>query len=195
MMRLFRNVCLFAVVGLVSVLIGGCGNAHHSLSEGRMLLADSVINQAIESGDFPGAVLCVVSRAKDSQSMGDILYLKAYGNRQVASRRGDDGGFVPDTLPMTTDAVFDLASLSKCVGTTLSVMRLMEDGKLRIDDKVEQYIEGFAEWQSKPEKRGEPIEHKAITVRHLLNHTSGLAPGIHVPSFVERYTQWGDVEQ
>ena len=163
-----------------------------SLSEERMVLADSVINAAIERDDFPGAVLCVVGRAGDGESMGNILYLKAYGNRQVVSGRSADGGFVADTIPMTTDAVFDMASVSKCVGTTLSFMRLVEDGKVRIDDHVERYIEGFKPWESKPEKRGEPLEREVITVRHLLNHTSGLAPGIYVPSFVKRYDKWGD---
>lgn len=200
MKHLWRNIFLLIVAGVVvtSVIIWckGRDKTAYSLSHSRMQLADSVICQAIAAGDFPGAVLCVVGRADDSQSVGDILYLKAYGNRQVASGRGASGEFVPDTLPMTTDAVFDLASVSKCVGTTLSVMRLIEDGKLRIDDKVERYIDGFAEWQSQPVKRGEPIEHKAITVRHLLNHTSGLAPGIHAPSFVERYDKsWGNVEK
>ena len=48
-----------------------------SLSQERMALTDSVINSAIERDDFPGAVLCVVGRAADGESMGDILYLKA----------------------------------------------------------------------------------------------------------------------
>lgn len=161
----------------------------------RMSLADSVIEEAIEQDDFPGAVLCVVGRAADGESMGDVLYLKAYGNRQVASGRDADGKFIADTIPMTADAVFDLASLSKCVGTTLSFMRLVEDGKVRIDDNVARHIEGFKPWESKPEKRGEAVERQAITVRHLLNHTSGLAPGIYVPSFLKRYEAWGDVDK
>ena len=163
-----------------------------SLSDERMALADSVINSAIERDDFPGAVLCVVGRAADGESMGDILYLKAYGSRQVVSGGKADGGFVADTIAMTSDAVFDMASVSKCVGTTLSFMRLVEDGKLRIDDAVSRYIDDFKPWESKPEKRGEPVERETITLRHLLNHTSGLAPGIYVPSFVKRYERWGD---
>ena len=163
------------------------------LSEEKMQLVDSVINGAIERGDFPGAVLCVVKRADDVESMGKVLYEKAYGNRQIASGRDSAGRLIADTLPMTTDAVFDLASVSKCVGTTLSFMRLVEDGKVRLDDPVSRYIDGFAAWESTPEKKGEPIERKDITVRHLLNHTSGLAAGIYVPSFVKRYEKWGDV--
>ena len=79
----------------------------------RMALADSVINQSIADDDFPGAVLCVVKRADDGESMGEIVYLKAYGNRQVCSGRDTESGeFVSDTIPMTTVAIFDLASVS-----------------------------------------------------------------------------------
>ena len=187
-LNIIHGVCLLAV----AALLGGCRGKGFTLSEERMSLADNVICEAIEAGDFPGAVLCVVGRAADGRSMGDVLYLKSYGNRQVTLGRDAEGRFVADTIAMTTDAVFDLASVSKCVGTTLSVMRLVEDGKVRIDDNVERHIEGFAPWESKPEKRGEKVERKPITLRHLLNHTSGLAPGIYVPSFVNRYEVWGD---
>ena len=191
-----KRVAKILSVALLLVACVGIWMLHKpngvSLSEERMVLADSVINSAIERDDFPGAVLCVVARAADGESMGDILYLKAYGSRQVVSGRRADGGFVADTIPMTTDAVFDLASVSKCVGTTLSFMRLVEDGKVRIDEVVSRYIDDFKPWESKPEKRGEPVERETITVRHLLNHTSGLAPGIYVPSFVKRYEKWGD---
>ena len=165
------------------------------LSEEKMQLVDSVINGAIKRGDFPGAVLCVVKRATDKESMGKVLYHKAYGNRQIASGRDSAGRLIADTLPMTLDAVFDLASVSKCVGTTLSFMRLVEDGKVRLDDPVSRYIDGFAAWESKPEKKGEAVERKEITVRHLLNHTSGLSAGIYVPSFMKRYEKWGDPAQ
>jgi CubicO group peptidase (beta-lactamase class C family) len=126
------------------------------LNAERMLLADSMILSAIDNGDMPGAVLCVVGRARDGESMGRTLYLKAYGNQQVISGSAD-GKIIPDTIPMSTDAIFDLASLSKCVGTTMAVMRLVEQGRLRLTDNVSQYIPGFKPWESKPEKRGEKI--------------------------------------
>ena len=181
-------VCVVACVGVWLLHCPHVG----AFDAKRMELADSVINCAIKQGDFTGAVLCVVKRAANGESMGDVLYLKSYGNRQIASGRDADGKLIGDTLPMTTDAVFDLASVSKCVGTTLSFMRLVEDGKVRLDDPVSRYIDGFKAWESKPEKKGEPVESKEITVRHLLNHTSGLAPGIYVPSFMKRYEKWGD---
>ena len=74
----------------------------HGMDPERLARVDAVIDDAIQAGDIPGAVLSVVRR-------NDIVYLKAYGNKSV----------VPEVVPMTTDTMFDLASLSKCVGTTL----------------------------------------------------------------------------
>ena len=83
----------------------------HGMDPERLARVDAVIDDAIGAGDIPGAVLAVVRR-------NDIVYLKAYGNKSV----------VPEVVPMTTDTMFDLASLSKCVGTTLSFMQLIEGG-------------------------------------------------------------------
>ena len=165
----------------------------YNLSMSRMAKVDSVINNAIAADDFPGAVLCVVRKALDNESMGHILYLKAYGNRQVCSGRNvESGEWIADTIAMTTDAVFDLASLSKCVGTTLSFMRLVEDGQVRLTDNVARYIPDFKPWESKPEKKGEAVEREDITIKHLLTHTSGIPAGIHVPSFMRRYEKYGN---
>lgn len=159
----------------------------------RMVLADSVINQSIADDDFPGAVLCVVKRADDGESMGEILYLKAYGSRQVCSAKDiESGKFVSDTIPMTTDVIFDMASVSKCVGTTLSFMRVVEDGLVRLTDNVSRYIPGFKPWESVPEKKGERVERQSITITNLLNHTSGLPSYVGVPGFLARYEQYGD---
>ncbi len=113
---------------------------------------DSVILAAIAEGNAPGAVLCVVQ--------GDsIVYEKAYGNKRV----------YPKPEPMTVGTVFDLASLSKCVGTEISLMQLVEQGRVGLDDYVDQYLPGFAPWQ-------DSTGIQRITVRQLMTHTSGLAP-------------------
>lgn len=184
---------VYMAVSLVVLSRHGYLGERYELSHERMERADSVINNAIKADDFPGAVLCVVRRALDNESMGQILYLKAYGNRQVCSGRDMvSGEFIADTIPMTTDAVFDLASLSKCVGTTLSFMRLLENGQVRLTDNVSRYIPDFKPWESKPEKRGEAIEREDITIKHLLTHTSGIPAAIHVPSFLRRYEKYGN---
>ena len=172
-----------------------------SLDMQQMQHADSAILRAIDNHEFPGAVLCVVRRAADGESMGEIAYLKAYGHRSVLSKVG-----VADSVAMTCDAVFDLASLSKCMGTTLAVMRLVEDGKLRLTDCVDSYIEDFKPWDSivvekKPKRwnrrNAEPktrvVESRRITIKHLLTHTSGLPAFINMTQFMERYAGCGDV--
>ena len=64
---------------------------------------------------------------------------------------------------MTTSHLFDIASLTKVIGTTTSIMLLVDRGLLKIDDPVYKYIKAF----DTPEKRD-------ITIRHLITHTAGL---------------------
>ena len=169
-------IILIAYMAISALMLSRHGylGGGYTLRGQVMERADSAITQAIDQGEFPGAVLCVVRRALNGESMGRILYLKAYGNRQVTSGRDASGEWMADTLPMTTDAVFDLASLSKSVGTTLAFMRLVENGQVRLTDNVAHYIPDFKPWESTPAKRGERIEREHITIKHLLTHTSGL---------------------
>lgn len=118
----------------------------------RLERIDSAIHAAISDRQIPGAVVAVVRHQR-------LVYLKAYGHKQ----------WVPDTLPMTTDAVFDLASVSKCVGTTLSFMQLMERGQVRLEDRVDTYIPNFAPWTDTATGQTVPI-----TIQDLMTHTSGL---------------------
>lgn len=190
-------VILIAYMAVSALMLSRHGylGGGYTLREQIMERADSAIFEAIDQGEFPGAVLCVVRRALDGESMGRILYMKAYGNRRVTSGRDASGEWIADTLPMTTDAVFDMASLTKCVGTTLAFMRLVENGQVRLTDNVSRYIPEFKPWESKPVKRNEPVEQEHITIKHLLTHTSGLPASVNVPSFIELYSEKGDIEQ
>lgn len=105
-------------------------------------LADSIILDAIADTIIPGAVLCVVEN-------GTITYLQAYGFRAI----------VPLTEPMTTNTIFDLASLSKPIGAGSAALLLCAEKRLHIDDYVSQYI---------------PHYHADVQIRHLLTHYSGL---------------------
>jgi uncharacterized protein YbbC (DUF1343 family)/CubicO group peptidase (beta-lactamase class C family) len=116
----------------------------------RLKMADAVIEQAIAARQIPGAVLLV--------GRGDrVLYQQAYGMRAL----------VPQAEPMTLDTVFDLASVTKVVATATSVMMLVEDGKIRLNDRVATYIPDFGRYG-----KGD------ITIRHLLTHVSGLRPDL-----------------
>ena len=137
----------------------------HGMNPEKLAQVDRVINDAITAKEIPGAVLSVVRG-------NDIVYLKAYGDKSV----------VPTVEPMTTETLFDLASVSKCVGTTLSFMQLIEKGYVRLTDKVDRYIPDFKPWTDPGS--GETVD---ITVRDLLSHTSGLAPYINADTFVKEY--------
>ncbi len=107
---------------------------------------EEAIEGAIEAGVFPGAVLLV--REEDR-----FFYLRAFGYRCI----------VPHVAPMQEDTIFDLASLTKPLATTVGAMLLVQEGKLRLDDRVSRYFHNFG------------VHGKAdITFRQLLSHCSGL---------------------
>ena len=111
---------------------------------------DDLVREAMAARLLPGAVVLV--------GQGDrTIYEKAFGFRAT----------VPAEEPMTLDTVFDLASLTKVVGTTTAVMTLVEQGRVRLNDPVSSFIPGF-------ERYGKG----GITVRHLLTHVSGLRPDV-----------------
>jgi uncharacterized protein YbbC (DUF1343 family)/CubicO group peptidase (beta-lactamase class C family) len=111
---------------------------------------ETLVREDIEQKRLPGAVVVV--------GVGDrIVYQKAIGNRAL----------VPSAEPMTLDTMFDVASLTKVVATTTSVMMLIEQGRLRLVDRVATFIPGF-------ERYGKAD----ITIRHLLTHVSGLRPDV-----------------
>ncbi len=137
----------------------------HGMNPVKLAQVDRVVNDAITAKEIPGAVLSIVRG-------NDIVYLKAYGNKSV----------VPTVEPMTTETLFDLASVSKCVGTTLAFMQLIENGYVRLTDNVDRYIPDFKPWKN-PES-GEMVD---ITIRDLLSHSSGLTPYINADTFVKEY--------
>src|SRR6202049_3639051 len=110
---------------------------------------DSAIEQAIREDRIPGAVLIL---GHD----GTVVHRKAYGRRAVA----------PRSEAMTVDTIFDCASLTKVIATTSSLMKLFEQGKLRLDDRVTEYLPEFQDGKSE------------ITIRNLMTHFSGLRPDL-----------------
>ncbi len=108
----------------------------------------ALVDAAIRDGDLPGAVVCFADR-------NQILYLHAFGDRQVE----------PSVLPMTTDTVFDLASITKPVATATSIALLSQRGQIDLNAPVSQYL---------PEFKGHKKE--TITVAECLLHVSGLTP-------------------
>ncbi|MFM7184343.1 MAG: exo-beta-N-acetylmuramidase NamZ domain-containing protein [Planctomycetota bacterium] len=112
----------------------------------RLATVDGLVEPALAETKMPGCVVCIGRRE-------GIAMLKAYGRRAVA----------PADEPMTTDTVFDLASLTKPVATATAVMKLVEEGRLRLSDPIATHIPEFA--ANGKEK---------LTVLDLLTHQSGL---------------------
>jgi CubicO group peptidase (beta-lactamase class C family) len=133
------------------------------MSAERLALLDTLMNEALERKDFPGAVLLVAHK-------GRIVWRKAYGLSQ----------WVPKNRPMSIDMIFDMASVTKPVATATSIMILVERGRLRLLDKVKDYVPGFAPYLL---EKGIPGEDARLW--HLLTHTSGLPPYTD-PKEVER---------
>lgn len=162
--RLIRHVVLLLTVPAVmaaqspakpsavqaSQPVGARDPAATGLDPARLALIDNLVNDAIRQKQLPGAVVLV--------GRGDaVLYLKAFGSRAVE----------PAVEPMTADTIFDMASVTKPIVTAPSVMKLVEDGRIRLTDRVATYIPGFGRYG-----KGE------ITIRHLLTHVSGLRPDL-----------------
>ena len=109
-----------------------------------------IVNGEIAASHIPGAVVIV---GHD----GAVVYRRAFGNRSLA----------PAKTPMTTDTIFDVASLTKVIATTTAVMQMVEAGNLALDSPIAAYWPEFA------------AKGKAqITLRDALTHYSGLAPDL-----------------
>lgn len=118
-----------------------------------------LVNDAIAAQRLPGAVVQI---GHD----GRVVFREAFGVRKLAGEPGLDGAPSP-AEPMTTDTLFDLASLTKPLATTTAVMQLQQDGKLALDEPVQTYLPGF-------NRAGDPRRAR-VTLRMLLTHTSGIA--------------------
>ncbi len=126
------------------------------------------LSDAVSRGDTPGVVALVVGR-------DGVLYEGAAGKLDVAH-----------DIAMPVNAIFSIASMTKPV-TSVAIMMLFEEGKLKLDDPVSKYLAGFdnlqvitkfnekdATYETRPAKR-------PMTIRHLLTHTSGIGYGFTNP--------------
>jgi len=137
------------VVSIVILIFGstlGAQTKPKKIDTEKLKQIDKVVTEEIDKGGFPGAVVLVGQN-------DDILYHKAFGNEVIE----------PFKEPMTKDTMFDMASITKPVGTATSIMILLDRGKIDLDDKVGKYLPEFA-------VKGK----EDVRLKHLLTHTSGL---------------------
>ncbi len=118
------------------------------MSAEKLAQIDALVNKDIADKKLPGAVIIVGHKGK-------IVYRKAFGNRSL----------VPTVEKMTVDTIFDVASLTKPIATATSIMILVEQGKLRLNDTIGKFIPDIDDENA-----------KKVTIQQLLTHTSGYAP-------------------
>jgi methyl acetate hydrolase len=122
---------------------------------------DVALGEAVERQEIAGVVAIAVDRER-------ILYQGCFGVADIASGR-----------PLSADALFNVASMTKPV-TSIAAMQLIEQGRFSLDDPVKKYLPQFVglqvfesfdaatgAYRLRPAKR-------AVTIRHLFTHTTGL---------------------
>ncbi len=145
-------LCVTATLAGGSLIAAASAQTHrhaHNSREGFQTV-DAIMQKAVDDGNIPGGVVLIGHNQK-------VVYRKAFGSKSLE----------PMHEPMSVDTIFDLASLTKCIATTTSMMKLIEDGRVRLNDPVAAYLPEFAQ-------NGK----QDITVRELMTHYSGLAPDL-----------------
>jgi len=154
-----KAVEMVFAAGVTVAALTGTANAQNSPASGAI---DASLRAAVEHKDVPGVVALVANRER-------VLYQGAFGVADVSTGR-----------PLTTDALFRIASMTKPV-TSVALMQLVEQGKIGLDDPAEKYLPELKNpmvVESFDAKTGDyklrPAS-KPATVRNFLTHTSGLA--------------------
>jgi CubicO group peptidase (beta-lactamase class C family) len=134
------------------------------LSSERLARIGATLKADIDAGRIPGAVIAVARHGK-------LVMFDAYGWRDKAAK-----------LPMTTDTIFNIASMTKPM-TTVGALMLYEHGKILIDDPLSKYFPKFADMKvAARDASGQPTTdtvpaNRQITIQDLLRHTSGIVYG------------------
>jgi CubicO group peptidase (beta-lactamase class C family) len=142
------------LVSLLAAITFGFGDglpgkhpAAVGMSAKRLAAIDRVVGRGIRAGGFPGASVIIGRR-------GAAVFSKGYGRL----------GWTKDASRVDADAtIYDLASLTKVIGTTTAIMILYDEGRVSLDARVVEYLPAFSGgWKD------------SITIRQLLTHRSGL---------------------
>jgi len=118
------------------------------MHESRLAIIDEIAQEGMEKKRMPGCVVLVGRKGK-------VVFHRAYGHRETQ----------PNKLEMKKDTVFDMASITKPVATATSIMILLDQGKIRLRDKVTTYIPEFGNSGKKD-----------VTINQLLTHQAGFVP-------------------
>lgn len=140
---------------LISVVLSSQMSLGQNRGKQDLLSAkiDSILQASVDVSEIPGAVVLIKQGDQE-------IHKAAYG---YASLKNYNHHVLAHPERTSIDHLYDIASLTKVVGTTTAIMLLIDDGLIKIDDPVSLYIKAF----DTPEK-------SKITIRHLLTHTAGL---------------------
>ncbi len=120
-----------------------------TLETGQLMQIDTIVNEGLAEHAYPGCQVLVARH-------GAVIWNKAYGSPTYAGMRA-----------VTTDDIFDLASISKVAGTTLALMKLVDEGKVDVEKTLGNYIPKLVE--------GHPY-HASLKLSEILAHQAGLKP-------------------
>jgi CubicO group peptidase (beta-lactamase class C family) len=181
-MKIRNLICLvalttgFAFTALAQGLPKASQPEDVGFSSARLKRLSDVIQTDVDKAVIPGAVILLARNGK-------VAYFEAFGFQDREKQ-----------VPMKTDAIFRIASMTKPF-TSLAIMMLVEEGRIQIGDPVSTYlpelkglkvgIEKLNEGTGKPELSLEDAR-REITIQDLLRHTSGFTYGVFGKSLVKQ---------
>lgn len=140
------------------------------LAPDRLARVSAAMKRYVDEGRLPGTVTLIARNGK-------VVYLEAAGRRDIEGN-----------VPMTTDTLFRIASMTKAV-TSVAVMMLVEEGRIHLDDPVSRFLPSFTRTTvmvppppgtaaaAVATTAGTAPAARPITIRHLLTHTAGISYG------------------
>ena len=137
--------------------------ANDPVSPDRLARIGQMLDRHIAAGDVPGAVTLVAQN-------GRIVQFEARGMLDVETRK-----------PLAKDSIFQLASLTKPV-TTVAILMLVEEGKLRLTDPISRFIPAYADVMVAVTPARTVAVSRPLTIRDLLTHTSGMVSPAQIPT-------------
>ena len=168
MPRIFRItpfLCLAMATRLTAGELPTTDPAQVGLSDAKIAAITPALQKLVDEGAIPGGVALIVRHGK-------VAYCAAFGYRDIERK-----------IPMTENTIFAIASMTKPI-TAVAAMRLVEQGKLSLDDPVSKYIPALADLDvigptdaDEPERFTTVAAERPVTIRHLFTHTSGFTYG------------------
>jgi CubicO group peptidase (beta-lactamase class C family) len=171
--RHFAGLLCGSLLGMPRLATGLESNGERRLARENLGGIATLINGEIAERRIPGAVVLI-------ERDGKTIYQQAFGWRDEANK-----------VPMTTDTLFQIYSMTKPI-TTVAALMLIDEGKMRLDDPVARFIPTFADTRVGAERKndkGESVlelvpQDRPMTIEDLMRHSSGITTGAYGDSLV-----------